>query len=132
MVAPNAWSQWGSPQPPSLTEKKNPPPPPDGAKYSSLTDDNAGVSFELVKILYSKGEMVYIHGRPASRSQEKADPRHPIHHSNLPSTRVEKTIDVLGILKFFYYLDLDGISLRLKPSPPPRPFAAQEFKLNIL
>jgi hypothetical protein len=57
-------------------------------------------------------------GRPASSKPS----------SNLPSTRVEKTIDAFGILKFFYYLDLDGISLRSKPPPPPPPFRGSRIQ----
>ncbi|KAH6715495.1 hypothetical protein BKA61DRAFT_604704 [Leptodontidium sp. MPI-SDFR-AT-0119] len=86
-------------------------------KVFMVTGGNAGLGFELVKILYSKGATVYM----ASRSQTKAE-------AAIKSIQATTTTTTPGKINNLI-LDLSDLA-SIKPAV--QQFAAQESKLDVL
>jgi hypothetical protein len=63
---PNLYTQL-YPQPPNVTEAN---PPSLSGKAYIVTGGNAGVGFEPVKMLYSKGANVYMASRSRNRTED--------------------------------------------------------------
>ena len=101
------------PSAPTFTEASV---PDQNGKVFIVTGGNAGVGFELVKILYSKGAKVYM----ASRSEEKAKAA-IIDVKAVPTQTPGQVI--------YLHLDLADLST-IKTSAET--FAAQEKKLHVL
>ena len=112
---PAYWDQF-FPGDPSFTEKDVPDLK---AKVFIVTGGNAGLGFELVKILYFKGATVYI----ASRSQSKAE-----HAIKVIQSTLSASDSTPGQIKFLH-LDLNDLST-IKRSAEE--FAAQEDHLDVL
>jgi NAD(P)-dependent dehydrogenase (short-subunit alcohol dehydrogenase family) len=98
---------------PAFTEENI---PDQNGKVFMVTGGNAGVGYELVKILYSKGAKVYMASRTASKAEEAIK---SIKNSVPKST---------GDIKFLP-LDLADLTT-IKPAASA--FAAQESKLDVL
>lgn len=113
MALRNGWTQWFPPAP-TLTEENL---PSQAGKVFLVTGGNAGIGFELTKILYSKGATVYM----ASRSQAKAD-------EAIKAIKASHTGDETGRLEYLH-LDLNDLTT-IKASAAD--FAARETKLDVL
>lgn len=108
----------------SLYTQLRPPPPPlteanlpsQAGKVFLVSGGNAGIGFELVKILYSKGAKVYM----ASRSQSRAE-------SSIQEVEALET-KTPGEVKFLE-LDLDDLESVKKAGET---FAKLESKLDVL
>lgn len=114
MAMRSAWTQWFPPAP-TLTERNV---PSQVGKVFIVTGGNAGIGFELIKILYAKGATVYM----ASRSQQKAEAAIETIKSTTPVGENAGTVKYL-------HLDLDDLNT-IKVSAAA--FAAQEPKLDVL
>lgn len=101
------------PPPPSFTEMHLPSL---RGKVYIVTGGNAGVGFELVKFLHSKGAKIYM----ASRSRSKAEDA----MNAIQLTRPETPGEIR-----FLQLDLGNLSTIKKAAGI---FAAQETKLDVL
>lgn len=113
MALRSAWTQWFPTGEPPLTEKNL--PRQDG-KVFVVTGGNSGIGFELIKILYAAGAVVYMAARSRERAEEAI--------SHIQAIQAEQP----GVLKFLH-LDLDDLST-IKASAAA--FAAQESKLHVL
>lgn len=113
MALRSTWTQWFPSEDPPLTEKNL---PREDGKVFLVTGGNSGVGFELVKILYAAGAVVYM----AARSQERAEEA----ISQIEALPVVQP----GSLKFLH-LDLNDLTT-IKASAAA--FAAQESKLHVL
>lgn len=98
---------------PKFTEKDV---PDQNGKVFLVTGGNAGLGYELVKILYSKGAKVYM----ASRTKSKAEEAIKAIKESVPKST--------GDIKF---LPLDLADLT-SVKPAVSAFAAQESKLDVL
>jgi NAD(P)-dependent dehydrogenase (short-subunit alcohol dehydrogenase family) len=119
MAFRSALTQWFPPAP-SLTEENL---PRQTGKIFIVTGGNAGIGFELVKILYAKGGTVYM----ASRSQKKAEAAIETIKSAVQTSQGNSS-NAVGSLKFLH-LDLNDLTT-IKASAAA--FAAQESKLDVL
>lgn len=113
MALRSTWTQWFPSEEPRLTEKNL--PRQDG-KVFIVTGGNSGIGFELIKILYAAGAIVYMAARSRERAEEAI--------SEIQAIPVEQP----GALKFLH-LDLNDLST-IKASAAV--FAAQEPKLDVL
>ncbi|KAG4417857.1 hypothetical protein IFR04_008994 [Cadophora malorum] len=91
--------------------------PPQLGKVFMITGGNAGLGYELVKILYAKGATVYM----ACRSQSKAE-------AAIKSIQGTTTTKTPGTVKRLI-LDLTDLT---SVKPAVESFAAQESKLDVL
>ncbi|KAL3447786.1 hypothetical protein BJX65DRAFT_295596 [Aspergillus insuetus] len=105
------------PPKPAFTEAQVPPGSQRGRVFI-VTGGNAGIGFELSKILYAAGATVYI----ASRSKEKVEAA----IESIKSTTLTPTTS--GQLKFLH-LDLNDLRI---VKAAAESFASQESKLDVL
>lgn len=113
MALRSTWTQWFPSEEPPLTEKNL---PRQNGKVFLVTGGNSGIGFELVKILYAAGAVVYMAARSRERAEEAI--------SQIQAIPVEQP----GALKFLH-LDLNDLTT-IKASAAA--FAAQESQLHVL
>ncbi|OHW91204.1 NAD-binding Rossmann-fold-containing protein [Colletotrichum incanum] len=109
------WRTQFYPPKPSFTEKHV---GPQNGRVFIVTGGNAGVGFELVKILYTTGATIYM----ASRSKERAD------RAIETITSATSALENPGIVKFLH-LDLNDLDIVKLAAAT---FARQESKLDVL
>jgi NAD(P)-dependent dehydrogenase (short-subunit alcohol dehydrogenase family) len=100
---------------PMFTEKDI---PSQAGKVFIVTGGNAGLGFQLVKILYQKGAKVYM----LSRSQSKAN-------GAITAIKADPGVEVPGGDIRFIQLELSDLA---SVKAAAKEFAAQETKLNVL
>ncbi|KZL77191.1 short-chain dehydrogenase [Colletotrichum tofieldiae] len=109
------WRTQFYPPKPSFTEKHV---GPQNGRVFIVTGGNAGVGFELVKMLYTTGATIYM----ASRSKERAE------KAIETITSTTSTLENPGVVKFLH-LDLNDLEIVKLAAAS---FAKQESKLDVL
>ncbi|KAK2035032.1 NAD(P)-binding protein [Colletotrichum zoysiae] len=109
------WRTQHYPPVPSFTEEHI---TPQNSRVFIVTGGNAGVGFELVKLLYTTGATIYM----ASRSKERAK------KAIEAITDAAPTLKNPGVVKFLH-LDLDDLDIVKSAAAS---FARQESKLDVL
>ncbi|KAK2060122.1 NAD(P)-binding protein [Colletotrichum caudatum] len=115
LVAFRNWRTQHYPPAPSFTEEHI---APQNSRVFIVTGGNAGVGFELVRLLYTTGATIYM----ASRSKERAEKAIEAIANAAP------TLKNPGVVKFLH-LDLDDLDVVKSAAAS---FARQESKLDVL